>query len=157
MTAPAQTVKSEVKASESKIERWITTAARSHKITGRDSKGNLLVVAFKDYGLDLDLSNPVDAQFSEVLTASDRNGTIIFKVGGAYPDSEVGSKTEFLRTIRSLLNGEDDVTKQAGLDKLRALFTESELKKAGLSRVTEDVDALIMLALQTKSLKDIRK
>lgn len=157
MTAPAQTVKPEAKASESKIERWITTAARSHKITGRDSKGNLLVVAFKDYGLDLDLSNPVDAQFSEVLSASDRNGTLIFKVGGSYPESEVGSKTEFLRTIRSLLNGEDDVTRQAGLDKLRALFTETELKKAGLSRVTEDVDALIMLALQTKSLKDIRK
>jgi len=156
MTTEAKS-KPEVKDGADKLERWITTAARSHKVTGRDSRGNLLVVAFENYGLDLDLSNPEHARLSEVLTSSDRNGTLIFKVGGAYPDSEVGSKTEFLRQIRSMLNGEDEVTKEAGLEKLRALFTEAELKKANLSRLTEDVDALIMLALQTKSLKDIRK
>lgn len=137
-------------------ERWVSAVARSHMITGRDAAGNLVLVKMDNYGVSLDLNDPADLAKSQALKSSGKDGTVIFKVGGAYPESDIGKRTELLRRLRDMLNGDDQVTAAGGLAKLRALFTEAEMKKAGLSRVTEDVDALIMLAIQTKSLGDLK-
>lgn len=135
---------------KSSIERWVSTAARNHMVTGRLSDGTIRLVRFSDWVLELDLGNPEHAKDSEALRASGLNGTQVFEVNGKYPGHEVADDVAKLRRLRLMVTGEDDVTKQAGIEKLRSLFTRKELADAGQSYLTEDIDALIMLAIKLK-------
>jgi hypothetical protein len=49
-----------------------------------------------------------------------------------------------------MVEGADEVSRAAGLEKLRALFTKKELAEAGIPYFGEDENELIMLALKLK-------
>ena len=131
------------------IEHWWSASYANHMLQAEEAPGGY--VKFRGYGLDLDLSSEKDRQRSEALHASGREGRDIFVVGDAYPENEVGKQTEFMRRLRRM-SGE-----VGGIEKLRGLFTYRELVKAGLSAATDDVDALIMLALRTKSIGEMKE
>lgn len=146
--APKATPAYEAKPSKNS-ELWWSSKYRNHTIAVSAELGNS--VRFDGYSLEVDLDDPIGKRISEELHRCGQEGLSIFVVGSEYPDNEVGTKkqVEFMRTLREA--AEDEYGD--GIERIRALFTRRELVKAGLHPATEDVDALIMLALKTKSLK----
>lgn len=146
--SPVPTVTKPENKSAPATERWVSLQARSHRVTGLDKAGVMQVVPFENFVCELDLSNSQHRSWSEALRNSGRDGQTIVCATGEYDGdfSEVGVLTK----LRDMLGGDDEVSRQAGMEKLRALFTKKELADAGLPYFEEDENKLIVLALKLK-------
>lgn len=140
--------KPDAKLGKSTTEHWVSIVARNHRVTGRDKSGKLVVVPFEGFKCLLDLTTEEGRSRSEALHNSGREGSVIFEVSGSYSGDM--SDAAKLAQLRAMVEGEDEVSRQAGLEKLRALFTKRELADAGIPYFSEDENQLIMLALKLK-------
>lgn len=129
------------------IEHWVSLSARNHIVTGRDNAGKLVRVQFQNYQCLLDLANPEDRSKSEALRNSGRAGSTVICV--SEPDDSM-SEGERLAHIRAMIEASDDVSREAGLEKLRALFTRKELEQAGIPYYSQDENELMVLAIRLK-------
>lgn len=146
MSQVQQVEKPEAKSAVKTSEHWISVIARNHRVTGRDKAGNLMVVPFEGFKCELDLTNEKHRYMSEALHNSGREGSLIFEVSGSYTGTM--SDAAKLAQLRAMVDGTDEVSKEAGREKLRALFTKAELAKAGIPYFSEDENELIMLAIR---------
>lgn len=122
------------------IERWISARFSEHTIIVGAGEGE--VVKFHDYGVEFDLDDPAQKARSTKLHNSGREGRDIFVVGGAYPENDMGNRSEMMSRLRDM-----------NIRQLRALFTLDELIDAGIPANTMDANELIVLAIRTKSIK----
>lgn len=129
-----------VPAKAKNIERWISARFSEHTIIVGAGDGQ--VVKFHDYGISLDLDKPEQKKLSDGLHQSGREGRDIFVIGGAYPENDMGNRSEMMNTLREM-----------NVRQLRSLFTLDELIDAGVPANTMDANELIVLALRTKSIK----
>lgn len=147
-TAEKPESKPEAKSVQKTVEHWVSVVARSHRVTGRDKAGKLVVVPFEGFKCVLDLATEEGRSRSEALHNSGREGSVIFEVTGSYGGDM--SDAAKLAQLRAMVGGDDEVSREAGLEKLRALFTKKELAEAGIPYFSEDENELIMLALKLK-------
>lgn len=129
----------------STVEHWWSTTDPGHMIA-IEVDGKVEAVSFVDYAFECDLKTPRGKAISAQLHDCGREGKDIFVVGAFYPNHESGDRTEMMKSLRLMANEHD------GVSKIKGLFTHKELVKAGIPPATDDVDALIMLALKTKSI-----
>lgn len=141
-----------------KVERWWSVSARNHTVIV-DVGGKGRAVKFKHFALTLDLSEPDDKALSIGLRGHPQCGVSFYLVEGALPDDEKGKtrRVAMLRMLRKIITEgtTDNRIRVSALEQIRALFTNPELAKAKLDVVTEDADALLDLAVRTKSLKGL--
>jgi hypothetical protein len=140
------------------IERWWSLSARNHSVM-IDVGGKSTVAKFKNFSLSLDLSKDGDKAVSAGLRAHPQAGISFYQVGSALPDDASGKtrRVAMLKMLRKIItdNTNDSRVRVVALEQVRALFTNAEMAKAGMDVVTEDADALLDLALKTKSLKGL--
>jgi len=142
----------------STVERWWSVLARNHTpVVAIEGKG--VGVKFNSFSLVLDLTNPRDKAISAGLKDHPQCGVSFYLVEGPYPETAEGEKRKvaMLRMLRKILTdatAENRVRVKA-MEQVRALFSHAELAKAKLDSVTEDMDALLNLAIKTKSLKGL--
>jgi len=142
---------------DSKIHKYWSMTAPDHMILvaaldADEGSSPESYVRFKDYTLELDISDKREKRLSDGLLASGRVGRDIFRVGEAYEDNSAASspeRVEFWKRMREMAEERD------GRARVVALFTNKELQEAGLPPDRADIDQLIMLALETKSLKGV--
>jgi len=128
------------------VERWWSQTDPRHMIVV-ELQGAPAYVEFKDYSLVLNLDDPKEKEISQQLHLCGREGKDIFVIGDKYAEHQHGDKTALMATLRTM-----SLT-PAGVEKIRGMFTQDELVNAGLPRTTDDVDSLILLALDTKSIQ----
>jgi hypothetical protein len=134
------------KAEKPGVERWWSTTDPGHMIA-IEIDGSMEAVRFSEHAYECDLRTTQGKAISDQLHSCGREGKDIFVIGEEYPENENGKRTELMRTLRLMAN------EIGGVDKIRGLFTHKELVKAGIRPTSEDTDALIMLALRSKSIK----
>lgn len=144
---PAAEVKTEAAPTR---ERWVSTIAAEHTVIVRLPKGPM-GIQFKDYGVELDLTNPEHQEISKGLRASSREGRDIFRVGNAYPGHGLGGQTQLMQKLRTLA-----ATGIRGIRTIQAIFSDRELREAGINPSNPNVDEMIVLALRTKTIEGLK-
>uniref|UniRef100_A0A6M3L5W7 Uncharacterized protein n=1 Tax=viral metagenome TaxID=1070528 RepID=A0A6M3L5W7_9ZZZZ len=143
----ADTAKSEKgKPEKPGVERWWSTTDPGHMIA-IVLDGAMGAVKFSEHAYECDLRTEHGKAISDQLHACGREGKDIFVLGNEYPENENGKRTELMRVLRMMAN------EVGGVNKIRGMFTHKELIKGGIHPASDDADALIMLALRTKSIK----
>jgi hypothetical protein len=144
-----------------KIVTWWSRTSPKHTILlpQRDANGNEVrneagtvltrAVKFERSRLDLDESKPAEKQISEDLKASGRYNVDLFIIGDKNPDQK--SKIEFHKRLLELASDESGY----GTDRLVGMFTMKELRVAGINPNNPESSALVVLALETKSMGNL--
>lgn len=139
-------------------ERWWSVSARNHTVVVSVG-GKGVPVKFKNFALVLDLSNPEGKAISAGLMAHPQSGVSFYLVEGPLSSDDKGKdrRVAMLRLLRKIItdNTADNRVRVVAMEQIRALFTHQELALAKLDVVTEDADALLDLAVRTKSLKGL--
>ena len=142
------------KEEEGNMEHWFSKTDPKHMLmipVETESGDKHSVIEFDKYVFDLDLDNKKDEKISEALHAHDRNGIDIFVVGKTYKDHQYGTKEKALMMKRLREYGDD----LDGINRLAALFTRKEMVDNSINPSFPDKDAMICLALETKTLGDM--
>lgn len=160
-TTNSSAVVEKPEAKKAGVETWVSAKSPNHMvlIKARDASGNVKKdaagkpqrhsVKFKNYRLDLDLSNSEDLNVSKELREVSLEGHSIFRVlFTPYPES---GKQAFLSRLDELLS----LPENDGVRKLMALFSPKELREAGIALGNPDASALKFLALTTRSFANV--